>query len=248
MGDMHDEVMIRADHISMMFNMNSEKINGLKDYLIRLVKRELTYRKFWAVKDLSFTVRRGERVGLIGSNGSGKSTTLKMLCGVLKPTEGSITINGTIAPLLELGAGFDEELSGRENVYLNGAILGFNRKEMNKRYDSIMEFAELKDFEDVAVKNYSSGMVARLGFAIATSYRPDIFIIDEILSVGDIRFQRKCEDRISELIGEGTTILFVSHSVKETAKMCDRVIWLDHGKKVAEGETEEILKRYAKED
>ena len=243
---MDNDIVIRAENLSMIFNMSSERIDSLKEYMIRLIKGELLYHEFHAVRDLSFTVKRGERVGLIGRNGSGKSTTLKMLCGVLKPTKGSVEIRGTVAPLLELGAGFDGNLTARENVFLNGAILGFSHREMQKKYDSIMDFAELWDFQDAAVKNFSSGMVARLGFSVATSYVPDILIIDEILSVGDIQFQKKCEKRIGSLIREGTTVLFVSHSIEDMEKMCDRVIWLDNGKKVMEGETEEILKQYAR--
>ena len=238
------DIVIEADHLSMMFNMSREKVDSLKEYVIRLVKRQLLFKEFWAVKDLSFTIRRGERVGLIGHNGSGKSTTLKMVCGVLKPTKGRVSVRGKVAPLLELGAGFDYNLTARENVFLNGAILGFSRSKMRDRYESIMEFAELKEFEDVALKNFSTGMVARLGFAIATCYDPDILIIDEILSVGDRDFQAKCHERIDELIGRGTTILFVSHSDDKIINICERVIWLDHGNMVADGEARGIIERY----
>ncbi len=238
------DIVIEADHLSMMFNMSREKVDSLKEYVIRLVKRQLLFKEFWAVKDLSFTIRRGERVGLIGHNGSGKSTTLKMVCGVLKPTKGRVSVRGKVAPLLELGAGFDYNLTARENVFLNGAILGFSRSKMRDRYENIMEFAELKEFEDVALKNFSTGMVARLGFAIATCYDPDILIIDEILSVGDRDFQAKCHERIDELIGRGTTILFVSHSDDKIINICERVIWLDHGNMVADGEARGIIERY----
>ncbi len=238
------DIVIEADHLSMMFNMSREKVDSLKEYVIRLVKRQLLFKEFWAVKDLSFTIRRGERVGLIGHNGSGKSTTLKMVCGVLKPTKGRVSVRGKVAPLLELGAGFDYNLTARENVFLNGAILGFSRSKMRDRYENIMEFAELKEFEDVALKNFSTGMVARLGFAIATCYDPDILIIDEILSVGDRDFQAKCHERIDELIGRGTTILFVSHSDDKIINICERVIWLDHGNMVADGEARGVIERY----
>lgn len=238
------DIVIEAEHLSMMFNMSREKVDSLKEYVIRLVKRQLLFKEFWAVKDLSFTIRRGERVGLIGHNGSGKSTTLKMVCGVLKPTKGRVSVRGKVAPLLELGAGFDYNLTARENVFLNGAILGFSRSKMRDRYENIMEFAELKEFEDVALKNFSTGMVARLGFAIATCYDPDILIIDEILSVGDRDFQAKCHERIDELIGRGTTILFVSHSDDKIINICERVIWLDHGNMVADGEARGIIERY----
>lgn len=238
------DIVIEAEHLSMMFNMSREKVDSLKEYVIRLVKRRLLFKEFWAVKDLSFTIRRGERVGLIGHNGSGKSTTLKMVCGVLKPTKGRVRVRGMVAPLLELGAGFDYNLTARENVFLNGAILGFSRSKMRDRYEKIMEFAELKEFEDVALKNFSTGMVARLGFAIATCYDPDILIIDEILSVGDRDFQAKCHERIDELISRGTTILFVSHSDDKIINICERVIWLDHGNMVADGEARGIIERY----
>ena len=238
------DIVIEAEHLSMMFNMSREKVDSLKEYVIRLVKRQLLFKEFWAVKDLNFTIRRGERVGLIGHNGSGKSTTLKMVCGVLKPTKGRVSVRGKVAPLLELGAGFDYNLTARENVFLNGAILGFSRSKMRDRYENIMEFAELKEFEDVALKNFSTGMVARLGFAIATCYDPDILIIDEILSVGDRDFQAKCHERIDELIGRGTTILFVSHSDDKIINICERVIWLDHGNMVADGEARGIIERY----
>ena len=204
------------------------------------------FKEFWALRNISFDVHKGEKVGLIGLNGSGKSTTLKIVSGVLKATEGKVWVKGSVAPLIELGAGFDEKLSARENIYLNGAILGYSRKQMDEVYDSIIDFSELKEFEDVAIKNYSSGMVARLGFAIATSHVPDVLIIDEILSVGDFEFQKKCHRRMQELTGMGATVLFVSHSSGDIISMCDRAIWLDHGQLIDEGEAEFVIGKYIK--
>lgn len=238
------DTVITVDHVSMMFNMTSEKVDSMKEYVIRLLKRQLKFQEFWALKDVSFSVRRGERVGLIGLNGSGKSTMLKIVSGVLKPTKGKIGVYGSIAPLIELGAGFDMELSARENVYLNGAILGYSREDMRERYDAIIDFAELREFENVAIKNFSSGMVARLGFAIATCHVPDILIIDEILSVGDFTFQKKCHRKMQELTDQGATVLFVSHSAGDIISMCDRAVWLDHGRMVEEGQAQYIVEKY----
>lgn len=238
------EEVITVDHVSMMFNMSSEKVDNIKEYVIRLLKRQLMFQEFWALKDVSFSVARGEKVGLIGLNGSGKSTMLKIVSGVMKPTKGRVLVRGSIAPLIELGAGFDYELSARENVYLNGAILGYSHETMDAYYSEIINFAELQDFQDVAIKNFSSGMVARLGFAIATCQVPDILIIDEILSVGDFAFQQKCHDRMRQLTQRGATVLFVSHSSADIIEMCDRAIWLDHGQLIAEGEAQYIVEKY----
>ena len=196
------------------------------------------------LKDISFNIPKGDRVGIIGFNGAGKSTLLKLLAGIYTPTSGNIEIKGKIAPLLELGAGFDMELTARENIFLNGSVLGFDRAFLKEKYDEILEFAELKDFEDVAIKNFSSGMVARLGFAIATLVKPDILIVDEILSVGDFLFQQKCEKRISELMSGGTTVLIVSHTIDQIERLCNRVIWLEHGVTKMIGETEEVCGQY----
>lgn len=239
-----EEVVIQVDHVSMMFNMAAEKVDSMKEYIIRLLKRQLTFQEFWALKDVSFTVKKGEKVGLIGLNGSGKSTMLKIVSGVMKPTRGKVGICGTTAPLIELGAGFDLELSARENVYLNGAILGYSREDMVTHYRDIMDFAELWDFENVAIKNFSSGMIARLGFAIATCHVPDILIIDEILSVGDYAFQKKCHRKMQELTQRGATVLFVSHSAGDVINMCDRAIWLDHGRMIHEGQAQFIVEKY----
>lgn len=235
---------IHVDHVSMMFNMSSEKVDNIKEYIIRLLKRQLMFQEFWALRDISFSVCRGEKVGLVGLNGSGKSTMLKIVSGVMKPTKGRVTVSGSIAPLIELGAGFDYELSARENVYLNGAILGHSREEMDVCYQEIIDFAELREFQDIAIKNFSSGMIARLGFAIATCHVPDILIIDEILSVGDFSFQQKCHRKMEQLTGKGATVLFVSHSSGDIVAMCDRAIWLDHGTIVAEGEAQYIVEKY----
>lgn len=239
-----DEVAISATGIHMMFNMSKEKVDNIKEYVIRFMKRQLSFKEFWALKGVDLVVRRGEKVGLVGLNGSGKSTMLKIVSGVLSPTKGKVSVSGAIAPMIELGAGFDSELSARENIYLNGSILGYSRKQMDKYYDGIIEFSELQDFQDVAIKNFSSGMVARLGFAIATCNVPDILIIDEILSVGDFEFQKKCHKKMEELTGKGATVLFVSHSASDIIGMCDRALWLDHGNLVAEGEAQYIVEKY----
>ena len=214
---MDQDTIIKVDHVSMKFNLSSEKVNNLK------------YDEFWALTDVNFEVKRGESVALIGLNGCGKSTMLKVIAGVLKPTKGSVSVGGTIAPMIELGAGFDMDLTARENVYLNGAILGYNRAQMNEYYDDLVEFSELEEFMDVPIKNFSSGMLARLAFSIATIGKPDILIVDEVLSVGDFRFQEKCEKRIQGMMKEDTTILFVSHSIDQVKKICKRAIWIEKG-------------------
>ena len=197
-GTKSDDPVIVFDHVDMIFNIASEQLNNLKEYFIKLVRRELFFEEFKALKDISFTINRGEVYGVVGSNGSGKSTLLKLVAGVLEPSNGTVTVNGTIAPIIELGAGFDFELTARENVYLNGALLGYSKKFMDEKYESIIDFAEIRDFQDMPIKNYSSGMVARIAFAIATVTTPDILVVDEALSVGDFRFQEKCENRIKE--------------------------------------------------
>lgn len=239
-----DEVVISVDNAAIMFNMSSERVDNIKEYIIKLVKHQLNFKEFWALKGVSFTVKRGERVGLIGTNGSGKSTMLKIISGVMRCTKGAVSVKGSIAPMIELGAGFDMELSARENVFLNGAILGYSREDMSDRYDDIISFAELEDFQDVAIKNYSSGMIARLGFAIATSHIPDILIIDEILSVGDYSFQNKCKERIKTMTDSGATVLLVSHSSSDIINMCDRAIWLNKGELCADGEAQYIVEKY----
>ena len=219
---------VKAEHVVIRFNMASEKIDNLKEYFIKLVKHELMFKEFLALNDVSFEVKKGEAWGIIGVNGSGKSTLLKAICGILKPYKGKITVNGSIAPLIELGAGFDGDLTARENIFLNGAVLGHDKKFMEQHFDEIVEFAELRDFLDMPIKNYSSGMAARLGFAIATIVKPDILICDEVLSVGDYAFQKKCEKRMNEMRAAGTTLLYVSHSIESVQKICDHALWLHY--------------------
>ncbi len=241
---MEQEYSVIAQNVSMHFNMASERLESLKEYFIKLIKRQLFFKDFIAVNDVSFKIKKGEVFGIVGTNGSGKSTTLKMISGILKPTSGKITINGNIAPLIELGAGFDGELTARENIYLNGAVLGYSKKYIDEHFDQIVDFAELRDFLDMPIKNYSSGMVARIAFAIATVITPDILIVDEILSVGDFLFQEKCERRINELMAGGTTIVIVSHSIAQIERLCDRVMWIEKGNLKMLGETSEVCEAY----
>lgn len=236
--------MIEVENVSIKFNMSSEKIDSMKDYIVKRLKGQISYDEFWALQDISFTMEKGDSVALIGLNGCGKSTLLKTIAGVLKPTEGKVTVYGSIAPLIELGAGFDMDLTAEENVYLNGAILGYSRKEMEGYYDDIVEFSELKDFMGVPIKNFSSGMLARLAFAIATIGKPDILIVDEVLSVGDFRFQEKCEKRIQKMLEGDTSILFVSHSIEQVQKLCRRAIWIEKGHKMKEGPSEIVCPEY----
>lgn len=241
---MEKQFAVEVDHISMQFHMPKEKVDSIKEYLIKLLKRQLRYEMFNALSDVSVQILPGEVFGFIGLNGSGKSTLLKIISGILEPTAGAVRTNGVISPLIELGAGFDYDLTARENIYLNGAVLGFNRAFIREKYDAILDFAELREFEDVAIKNYSSGMVARLGFSIATVVKPDILIVDEVLAVGDFLFQQKCEQRIAELMSGGTTVLLVSHSIDQIERLCNRVLWLDHGHVRAIGETQEVCAEY----
>lgn len=235
---------IVVDRMSMLFNLNKEKVDNLKEYFIKMLKGKLHYTEFWALKDISFTVEKGDRVGVLGFNGAGKSTLLKVIAGVLKPTEGSVKVSGVIAPMLELGAGFDMNYSGKENIFLYGATMGYSRKFIEEKYDEIVEFSELGDFINVPVKNYSSGMRARLGFAIATAVEPEILILDEVLSVGDAKFRKKSEAKIRSMFDKGITVLFVSHSVEQVMNICNKAIILDHGKLVAQGEVKEICAQY----
>lgn len=235
---------LQVDHVSMKFNLSSQKVDNMKEYFIKMIKKELMYQEFWALKDVSFDIQRGDRVGIMGMNGAGKSTLLKVIAGVLKPTEGSVRCFGKIAPLLELGAGFDRQYTGAENIYLYGAVLGYSREFIQKKYDDIVKFSELGRFIDVPVKNYSSGMKARLGFSIATVVEPEILILDEVLSVGDKRFRKKCEARIQSMFDKGVTVLFVSHSTDQVLRMCNKGILLEQGKLVAQGDVEEIVDLY----
>lgn len=239
------EPVITVDHVDMVFNIANEQLNSLKEYFIKLVRRELMFREFKALEDISFTVNKGDVYGIVGTNGSGKSTLLKIVAGVLEPTRGSCTINGTIAPLIELGAGFDFELTARENVYLNGSLLGYSKEFIDESFDSIIDFAEIGDFVDMPLKNYSSGMVARIAFAVATATVPDILIVDEALSVGDFLFQQKCERRITELVeSHGTTLLFVSHSIDQVESLCRQALWIEKGHMRMQGEVHEVCEAY----
>lgn len=238
------ENIIDVSHAYMRFNLAKEKTDTLKEYFVKLVTGQLHFTEFYALKDVSFSVKKGESVALIGKNGSGKSTMLKIIAGVMYPTHGSVTVRGSIAPLIELGAGFDMDLTARENIYLNGAVLGHDRNFMNQHFDEIVEFAELKDFIDVPVKNFSSGMIARLGFSIATIVRADILVVDEVLAVGDFEFQEKCKARMKDMLKSGTTLLFVSHSTELVEEICDRAILLEHGKVLADGHATQICKLY----
>ena len=236
--------MISVRGVTMNFSMPKEKVDNVKEYIIRKLKRKLSFDKFTALDNVSIDIERGEVVGIIGLNGSGKSTLLKIISGILKPSEGEVITNGTISPLIELGAGFDPELTTRENIFLNGSVLGFERSFIREKYDEILDFAELREYENVAIKNFSSGMVARLGFSIATLVKPDILIVDEILAVGDFLFQQKCEKRISEMMSGGTTVLIVSHSIEQIERLCSRILWLDKGKTRMIGDTATVCEQY----
>ena len=240
---MSRDVAIEVNDVGMEFNLSEEKTDNLKEFIIKCVKREVRFQSFWALKNVSLKIYKGEKVGFVGLNGAGKSTLLKIISGVLKPTEGSIKIYGEMAPLLALGAGFDMNYTGRENVFLNCATLGHSRAEMEKKFDEIVDFAEIEEFIDVPVKNYSSGMKSRLAFSIATSINPDILILDEVLSVGDMSFQRKCRERMNTMMSE-SSMLFVSHSVGQVRKLCDKAIWLHKGSVIASGEVNEICDQY----
>ena len=240
-------VMIDVDHVTIRFNMASQKVDNLKEYFIKLLKKELMFQEFLAVRDMSFQVREGEAWALIGSNGSGKSTMLKAISGILKPYKGTITVNGSVAPLIELGAGFDPELTARENIFLNGCVLGHSEKFMQDHFDEIVEFAELQDFLDSPLKNFSSGMRARLGFAVATMVKPDILIVDEVLAVGDIKFRQKCMARMEELLAGGTTLLYVSHNTSEVLRLCDHAVWIDKGNARMIGDCQEVCNAYIEE-
>lgn len=235
---------LEVNNATVRFNMASEKVDNLKEYFIKFAKRELMFKEFLALQNINLKVNRGESWGLIGVNGSGKSTLLKLICGILSPYKGSVKTYGSIAPLIELGAGFDGELTARENIFLNGAVLGYDSEFMSQHFEEIIDFAELEDFLDMPIKNYSSGMSARLGFSIATIVRPDILICDEVLSVGDIAFQKKCEKRMKEMLARGTTLLFVSHSINTVREVCDHAIWLSKGEEVMSGDVYDVTDAY----
>ena len=235
---------IEINDVTIRFNLSNEKIDNIKEYFIKAVKRELMFQEFLAVDGVSFNIKRGESWALIGTNGSGKSTLLKAISGILKPYKGSIKVHGNIAPMIELGAGFDANLTARENIFLNGLILGHSRKFMEEHFEEIVEFAEIGKFLDSPIKNFSSGMKARLGFSVATMVSPDILICDEVLAVGDAKFREKCEDRMKEMLSDGTTLLFVSHSISQVRQLCDHAAWIDHGKLRMTGLVDEVCDAY----
>ena len=240
------ENMIEVKNVTMKFRMSDEPINSLKEIFTHTLSGKLKFNEFLALDDVSFNLEKGKTLGLIGKNGAGKSTTLKLISGILKPTSGTIATYGNVVPMLELGAGFDLELTGKENIYLNGAILGYSKEYLESKYNEIVEFAEIQDFIDMPIRNYSSGMMARLAFSIASVVQPEILIVDEILAVGDVAFQEKSFNRMKELMSGGATVLFVSHDLEKIEEMCDKVIWLDHGKVVMFGDTDEVCSAYRK--
>ena len=231
---MDTDIAVKVDHATVRFNMATERIDNLKEYFVKLVQGKLMFQEFLALKDVSFEVKKGEAWGLVGTNGSGKSTMLKLISGILKPYKGTVTVNGSIAPLIELGAGFDGELTARENIFLNGAVLGYNHNFMEEHFDEIVDFAELRDFLDMPIKNYSSGMAVR----------PDILICDEVLAVGDYAFQQKCEKRMTDMCDAGTTLLYVSHNMESVKKVCDHALWLNKGSVQETGSVDEIAEKY----
>lgn len=235
---------VDVDHVTIRFNLANQKVNNLKEYTIKMIKGDLMFQEFLALDDVNLHVKKGEAWGLIGPNGSGKSTLLKAISGILKPYRGTVKVRGSIAPMIELGAGFDQELSARENIYLNGTLLGYSKKFMEEHFDQIVEFAQLENFLDSPIKNYSSGMKARLGFSVATMVSPDVLICDEVLSVGDYQFRQRCNRRMQEMLSSGTTLLYVSHDLPTVRALCDHVIWLDHGHTIMCGEAPEICDAY----
>ncbi|MBE6809890.1 MAG: ABC transporter ATP-binding protein [Ruminococcaceae bacterium] len=239
-----NENAVELRNVEMHFNMSKEKLESLKEYFLKLAKRQLYFEDFVAVDNVSFDIKKGDVFGIVGLNGCGKSTTLKIISGILEPTKGTVKTYGTIAPLIELGAGFDMDLTARENIYLNGSVLGYSKKFMDEKFDEIVEFSEMQEFLDVPMKNYSSGMVARIGFAIATVTTPDILIVDEILAVGDFLFQQKCEDRINKMINDDTTVIIVSHSIEQIERLCKHCVWLEKGKIKMIGDAAEVCNAY----
>jgi ABC-2 type transport system ATP-binding protein len=239
---------VEVKNVTMCFNKSKEKIDSLKEYCIKFLKRQLFFESFKALDDVSVSIKKGEVFGIVGLNGSGKSTLLKIISGILKPTSGSIVTDGSIAPLVELGAGFDIDLTARENIYLNGSVLGYGKKYIDEKFNEIVDFAEIWDFIDVPIKNFSSGMIARVGFAIATITCPDILIVDEILGVGDYKFQEKCEQRINEIIKNGATVIIVSHTINQIKRLCNRVMWIEKGKVKMIGNTKEVCECYQPSD
>lgn len=239
-----EKTMIEVQNVTMNFRMPNDRISSMKEYLIRTLKRDLQYKEFCALNHVSFEAKKGDVIGLVGHNGAGKSTILKVISGILKPTEGAVNLYGNVVPMLELGSGFDMDMTGRENIFLNGAILGYSEQFLKEKYEEIIDFSEIGDFIDVPLRNYSSGMMARLAFAVATVVEPEILIVDEVLSVGDANFQKKSRKRMMELMGGGTTVLFVSHDIKQIQEMCNKVGWLDHGTLKMFGDTETVCEAY----
>ena len=239
-----NKVVIDVKDATVRFNMASQQVNNLKEYVIKMLKHELMFQEFLALQDVNLQVRAGESWGIVGTNGSGKSTLLKLICGILKPYKGSVFVDGKIAPLIELGAGFDGELTARENIFLNGTLLGYSENFMKEHFDEIVDFAELWDFLEMPIKNYSSGMSARLGFAVATMVQPDILICDEVLSVGDYKFQEKCQERMQKMLDNGTTLLYVSHSIESVRKLCKNALWLNKGHVVKAGAAGDVCDEY----
>ncbi len=235
---------IKLEHVGMRFNLSKEKVDSMKEYFIKLLKRELKFDEFWALKDVSFVAEKGDRIGVLGLNGAGKSTLMKVVAGVFRPTEGQVTRDGVIAPMIELGAGFDKQYTGAENIYLYGAVLGHSRKFMEEKFDEIVEFSELGEFINVPLKNYSSGMRARLGFAIATVVKPDILILDEVLSVGDAKFKKKSEKKLMDMMGTGVTVLFVSHNLEQVKRICNKAMILEKGKLIEFGDIDTVAAKY----
>lgn len=239
--------LIELDNVSLKFNLPNEKIDNIKEYVIKFLKGKLKYNEFWVLNDINLKVKRGESLALIGRNGCGKSTLLKLIAGIFEPTKGTVQVNGSIAPLINLGAGFDMEATAEENIYLNGAILGYSKKDMKEKYDRIVEFSELKNFMQTPLKNFSSGMLARLGFSIAVDVKPDLLIVDEILAVGDTNFQKKCYDRIKTLLAEGTTMIFVSHDIKTVQQLCQNALWIKDNHAHMFGSSKDVCEAYKKE-
>ncbi len=235
---------LEVNHVSIKFNISKEKVDSIKEYVIKFLRRQIKYNEFWALRDVSFTLNKGDRLGVLGLNGAGKSTLMKVVAGVYKPTLGEVKRYGKIAPLIELGAGFDPQYTGRENIFLYGSVLGFSRSFLEKKFDEIVEFSELGEFIDVPLKNYSSGMRSRLGFAIATIVCPDILILDEVLSVGDAKFKKKSEAKIMSMFDKGVTVLFVSHSVAQVERLCNKAILLEKGRVIAQGDVLDVTRVY----
>ena len=240
----NNEYVIDVSDVTVRFNMSTERLDNLKEYFIKLMRGQLMFQEFLALKQVNLQVKKGEAWGIIGTNGSGKSTLLKLICGILKPYKGTVEIKGTIAPLIEVGAGVDGELTARENIFLNGAVLGHSERFMKEKFNEIVDFAELWDFLDMPIKNYSSGMAARLGFSIATVVQPDILIVDEVLAVGDYAFQQKCETRMQSILNQGTTILYFSHSIESVRNLCTKALWIDKGNVKMSGDVMEVSQRY----